>query len=965
MWVNKLIVFLLVAVFLITSVQNSAFAREIVVDANNSSADFRSIQEAVNNSSSGDVILIYPGFYNESVDIGVQNISILSESENPEDTTVRAFKLGENNITVSGFSVQESLTLQGYILPIGYNSHYPIENCTIKSNILESDIYADECYNSTIEKNVIVNGGIGVSSFDYHPGSSFTVSDNLIVEGNINVHQGPNDCILLNNTLLNGSIRLTECADQKVLGNYISNSPDSGINLWESSGSEIEDNTIVNCSKGIVMEYRSQQNTINNNTLIGTDRGISVEGISGGDLISNNKISSSNIGILLSGSSLFGDPAGENSLLNNTISNNNIGILFEGYSSDNIVTNNKVELNRQCGIYINNLGCGAQYGATNQFYNNMFNNTVNFFNDTSNYKNDYTSIYTGNSYTAEPIDNVTGVIPISLNTTKTSGTNIVGGPYLGGNYWAKPDGTGFSQICADSDGNGIGDLPYSITDNDTDYFPLVSASRSQESIIPIANFTTNITHTLVPLAVQFTDLSQNAVAWSWDFDSNGIPDSINQNPIHTYTALGTYIINLTVSNGKEISSKSLKMNVQEAKVPPVADFSTNVTGGRVSLSVKFTDFSKNATAVIWDFNNDGIPDSTERNPVYVYTYPGNYTVNLTVNNTKGMDSKSSTVTVSPAQRLKGKLVLTEYQITTSKSDETQPAIYEDRIVWQSNNHNDNYTLHLYNISTSSETQIASSNISEFCPVIYNDRVVLREYGKIYLLNLSTSTKTLVSNQLGIYLAIYGDKIVWQGECNGICVYMYDISSSKQIRLTDNRSISYLPAIHENRIVWESRLNINESSKIFMYDLSTERVTQVITDKSNQERPAVYGDRIVWEDYRNGNLNIYMYDLSTAKEIQITTSGSSHDPAIYGDRIVWQDDRNDKEYIENSDIYMYDLSTKKETQITTSGLASSPVIYGDKIVWEDRRNGKADIYMCIISEQGKGSPDAGFSASPVS
>jgi PKD repeat protein len=86
-------------------------------------------------------------------------------------------------------------------------------------------------------------------------------------------------------------------------------------------------------------------------------------------------------------------------------------------------------------------------------------------------------------------------------------------------------------------------------------------------------------------------------------------------------------------------------------------------------------------AVIWDFNNDGTPDSAERNPVYVYTYPGNYTVNLTVNNTKGMDSKSSTVTVSPAQRLEGKLVLTEYQITTSESDETQPAIYEDRILW--------------------------------------------------------------------------------------------------------------------------------------------------------------------------------------------------------------------------------------------------------------------------------------------
>lgn len=225
----------------------------------------------------------------------------------------------------------------------------------------------------------------------------------------------------------------------------------------------------------------------------------------------------------------------------------------------------------------------------------------------------------------------------------------------------------------------------------------------------------------------------------------------------------------------------MKIILQEATVPPVADFSTNVTGGQVPLSVKFTDLSKNATAVIWDFNSDGIPDSTERTPVYVYTYPGNYTINLTVNNTEGTDSKSSTVTVFPAQRLEGKLVLTEYQITTSESDETQPAIYEDKIVWQSK-HNENYTLHLYNISTSSETSTISINNSAYpdvFPAIYNDRVVLREYGKIYLHNLSTSTKTLVSNQLGIYPAIYGDKIVWQGECSGDCIYMYDIPAQSK------------------------------------------------------------------------------------------------------------------------------------------------------------------------------------------
>ncbi|HII80393.1 MAG TPA: cell surface protein, partial [Methanosarcina sp.] len=78
----------------------------------------------------------------------------------------------------------------------------------------------------------------------------------------------------------------------------------------------------------------------------------------------------------------------------------------------------------------------------------------------------------------------------------------------------------------------------------------------------------------------------------------------------------------------------------------------------------------------------------------------------------------------------------------------------------------------------------------------------------------------------------------------------------------------------------------------------------------QKIPAIYEDRIVWQDNRNGNWDIYMYNLSTSTETQITTNQSNQwNPAIYGDRIVWGDDRNSNEssdfYMDsNSDIYMY-------------------------------------------------------------
>ena len=160
MCVNKLAVILATAVFLIFAVYNPASAREMTVDNSGSGADFQSIREAINNSLSGDLILVYPGFYNESVDIETQNISICSKSENPEDTTIRAFNVSANNTTVSGFSIQEGLILHGPRTELWYSK---IENCTVKNNILELGIGADECYNSTIEKNVILNSGISIS----------------------------------------------------------------------------------------------------------------------------------------------------------------------------------------------------------------------------------------------------------------------------------------------------------------------------------------------------------------------------------------------------------------------------------------------------------------------------------------------------------------------------------------------------------------------------------------------------------------------------------------------------------------------------------------------------------------------------------------------------------------------------------------------------------------------------------
>jgi PKD repeat protein len=69
---------------------------------------------------------------------------------------------------------------------------------------------------------------------------------------------------------------------------------------------------------------------------------------------------------------------------------------------------------------------------------------------------------------------------------------------------------------------------------------------------------------------------------------------------------------------------------------PVASFTATPTNGTSPLNVQFTDTSSNnPTSWAWDFDNDGIIDSTLQNPTWTYNTDGTYTVTLTSGNSIG------------------------------------------------------------------------------------------------------------------------------------------------------------------------------------------------------------------------------------------------------------------------------------------------------------------------------------------
>ncbi len=81
---------------------------------------------------------------------------------------------------------------------------------------------------------------------------------------------------------------------------------------------------------------------------------------------------------------------------------------------------------------------------------------------------------------------VGGVLPNTWNGPKTAGTNVVGGPYTGGNYWGTPGRTGWSETHWDEDRDGLADGPYDLRGDGTnvDRLPLVQYVAPPPPIVP-------------------------------------------------------------------------------------------------------------------------------------------------------------------------------------------------------------------------------------------------------------------------------------------------------------------------------------------------------------------------------------------------------------------------------------------------------------------------------------------------
>lgn len=140
---------------------------------------------------------------------------------------------------------------------------------------------------------------------------------------------------------------------------------------------------------------------------------------------------------------------------------------------------------------------------------------------------------------------------------------------------------------------------------------------------PTASFQTNITSGCAPLTVQFTNSSQQANQYKWDF-GNGNTSTV-ANPVMTYALAGTYSVKLVAYQGNNADSVIIH-NLISVTSKPVVQFTSSSTSACQGSFIQFQNQSSTFDSCRWDFG-DGVTDTTI-NPQHIFLTAGQFSITL-------------------------------------------------------------------------------------------------------------------------------------------------------------------------------------------------------------------------------------------------------------------------------------------------------------------------------------------------
>jgi beta propeller repeat protein len=273
-----------------------------------------------------------------------------------------------------------------------------------------------------------------------------------------------------------------------------------------------------------------------------------------------------------------------------------------------------------------------------------------------------------------------------------------------------------------------------------------------------------------------------------------------------------------------------------------------------------------------------------------------------------------------------------------------PDVDDQRVVWQDARFGPT-DIWMADLDTGAVTNLTHTNTWEVQPDLDGDLVVWKDgYNQMGIHGIDLASGqvfTVTEGHADVSRPrLSGDMVVWADNRAGQedwNIYGYDLVTRVEYTISDAPGRQQDPQIDGKYVVWW-----DDQEHISLYDLETQQTTPLLTTWGARLPDVSAADQlVVWQDYRNGNWDVYGYDLSTDTERALVIAPQHQEnPAIADGLLVFQSQTTTASW----NIHIYPLAQEQSFPVTNNpNLQVLPAVDGHTIVWQDARNHQWDIF----------------------
>ncbi|MFN7137925.1 MAG: hypothetical protein ACK4UN_01155, partial [Limisphaerales bacterium] len=178
------------------------------------------------------------------------------------------------------------------------------------------------------------------------------------------------------------------------------------------------------------------------------------------------------------------------------------------------------------------------------------------------------------------------------------------------------------------------------------------------------------------------------------------------------------------------------------------------------------------------------------------------------------------------------------------------------------------------------------------------------------------------------------------------LYARNLLTGSSFAVSPSSQDELSPSVHAGRVVWQDFRDVGPG-EIYFKDLEKGREKRITTNSFGQYNPVIFDEWIAWQDNRNGQVDIYAYNLLRSAEVRITATPENEvRPYLEGAWLVCEEDSLGAL---TSNLRLIHLPSLRSVPLTRSlAQKTRPSLAANRVIWEETVQNQSRIVSAELA-----------------